>query len=122
VFRDLVSARIIEPTSNIAASRVLSEVGVEAASYATLKRRLPMPPFPGGANPWPRHAPPTPGWGPTSLVLFDVSTLYLETDAGDGFREPGLSIYAEVAVMPMPWWRWCCSCCSARLAGVTRAA
>ena len=29
--------------------------------------------------------------GPTSLVLFDVSTLYLETDAGDGFREPGFS-------------------------------
>jgi len=27
--------------------------------------------------------------GPTSLVMFDVSTLYFETDAGDGFREPG---------------------------------
>ncbi|OPE44776.1 transposase [Mycobacterium intermedium] len=25
------------------------------------------------------------------MVLFDVSTLYFETDAGDGFREPGLS-------------------------------
>jgi transposase len=24
-------------------------------------------------------------------VLFDVSTLYFETDAGDGFREPGFS-------------------------------
>ena len=29
--------------------------------------------------------------GPASLVLFDVSTLYFETDAGDGFREPGFS-------------------------------
>jgi hypothetical protein len=29
--------------------------------------------------------------GPASLVLYDVSTLYFETDAGDGFREPGLS-------------------------------
>lgn len=34
VFRDLVLARIIEPTSKIEAARVLSEVGVEPASYA----------------------------------------------------------------------------------------
>jgi transposase len=31
------------------------------------------------------------GLGPASLVLFDVSTLYFETDEGDGFREPGFS-------------------------------
>jgi len=36
VFRDLVLAGIIEPTSKIDATRVLSEVGVEPASYATL--------------------------------------------------------------------------------------
>ena len=42
VFRDLVLARIIEPTSKIDAERVLTEVGVEPASYATLKRRLPV--------------------------------------------------------------------------------
>jgi Transposase DDE domain len=29
--------------------------------------------------------------GRASLVLCDVSTLYFETDAGDGFREPGFS-------------------------------
>jgi len=29
--------------------------------------------------------------GPASLVFHDVSTLYFETDAGDGFREPGFS-------------------------------
>src|SRR4029453_2634281 len=29
--------------------------------------------------------------GPASLVLYDVSTLYFEIDAGDGFREPGFS-------------------------------
>lgn len=29
--------------------------------------------------------------GPSSLVLFDVSTLYFETDTGDGFRETGFS-------------------------------
>ncbi len=31
------------------------------------------------------------GLGPASLVLFDVSTLYFETDQGDGFRESGFS-------------------------------
>jgi hypothetical protein len=122
VFRDLVLARIIEPTSKIDAARVLGEVGVEAASYATLKRRLPAYATPSWRQPLAaataRHA----RLGPASLVLYDVSTLYFETDAGDGFREPGFSNYAEVAVMPMPWWRWWCSCCSARLAGVARAA
>lgn len=31
------------------------------------------------------------GLGPGVLVLYDVTTLYFETDAGDGFREPGFS-------------------------------
>jgi transposase len=31
------------------------------------------------------------GLVPASLVLYDVSTLYFETDAGDGFRESGFS-------------------------------
>jgi Transposase DDE domain len=91
VFRDLVLARIIEPSSKIDAERVLGEVGAASASYATVKRRLR-----GYAQPsWRQklagacaaHA----GLGPASLVLFDVSTLYFETDAGDGFREPGFS-------------------------------
>jgi transposase len=34
-----------------------------------------------------RHA----ALGPASLVRYDVSTLYFETDVGDGFREPGFS-------------------------------
>ena len=91
VFRHLVLARILEPTSKVDSLRVLSEVGVEPASYATLKRRLPV----YAEETWRRrlaracakHA----ALGPSSLVLFDVSTLYFETDAGDGFREPGFS-------------------------------
>jgi hypothetical protein len=31
------------------------------------------------------------GLGPASLVLYDVSTLYFETDEGDGLRESGSS-------------------------------
>ena len=42
VFRDLVAARIIEPTSKVDALRVLAETGVESAAYRTLKRRLPV--------------------------------------------------------------------------------
>ena len=41
VFRDLVLARIIEPVSKLYSLRVLSEAGVVAASYRTVKRRLP---------------------------------------------------------------------------------
>jgi transposase len=70
---------------------VLEEAGEEPASYATLKRRLPA----YAKEAWRRklaaacaaHA----GLGPASLVLYDVSTLYFETDAGDGFRESGFS-------------------------------
>ena len=40
VFRQLVLARIIEPTSKQDSLRVLAETGVPAASYRTVKRRL----------------------------------------------------------------------------------
>jgi hypothetical protein len=41
VFRQLVLARIIEPSSKPDSLRVLAEAGEEPASYATFKRRLP---------------------------------------------------------------------------------
>jgi Transposase DDE domain len=91
VFRQLVLARIIEPTSKQDSLRVLDEAGVDGASYPTLNRRLPA----YAQDSWRRglaaacaaHA----ALGPASLVLYDVSTLYFETDTGDGFREPGFS-------------------------------
>jgi hypothetical protein len=91
VFRQLVLARIIEPTSKLDSARVLQEAGVESASYPTINRRLRV-----YAQGWWReklaaacaaHA----GLGPASLVLYDMSTLYFETDAPDWFREPGYS-------------------------------
>ena len=89
VFRDLVLAPIIEPTSKRDSLRVLDEVGTAAMSYPTLNRRLPV----YAEAPWRQrlaaacavHA----ALGPASLVLCDVSTLYFETDTGDGFRGPG---------------------------------
>jgi hypothetical protein len=41
VFRHLVLARIIEPSSKLGSLRVLEETGVTPASYGTVKRRLP---------------------------------------------------------------------------------
>jgi len=92
VFRMLVLARIIEPTSKLDSLRVLSEVGVDAVpSYTTLKRRLAAWSKEGFrrklAAACAKHA----RLGPASLVLYDASTLYFETDTGDGFREPGFS-------------------------------
>lgn len=91
VFRALVLARIIEPTSKLDSLRVIEEAGVDPPSYATLKRRLPA----FAKESWRQalatacaaHA----RLGPASLVLYDVSTLYFEIDTGDGFREPGFS-------------------------------
>ena len=91
MFRQFVLARIIEPTSKQDSLRVLEEAGVDAASYPTLNRRLRA----YARDSWRRglaaacaaHA----ALGPASLVLYDVSTLYFETDHGDGFREPGFS-------------------------------
>jgi hypothetical protein len=73
------------------ASRVLTEVGVDAPSYATVKRRLPIYAQPRWRHSLAAACPQHAGLAPASLVLFDVSILYFETDAGDGFREPGFS-------------------------------
>lgn len=91
MFCDLVVARIIEPTSKVDAGRVLTEVGVEPVSYATVKRRLPVYAQPRWRQALATASARRAGLGPAGLVLFDVSTLYFETDGGDGFCEPGYS-------------------------------
>jgi Transposase DDE domain len=91
VFAELVLARIIEPVSKLDSLRVLEEAGAAAASYRTVTRRLRA----YAKDAWRQkisaacaaHA----RLGPASLVLYDVSTLYFETDTGDGFRESGFS-------------------------------
>jgi hypothetical protein len=91
VFQMLVLARLIEPTSKLATIRVLDEIGIPAPSYPTINRRLPV----YATEQWRQrlaaacaaHV----GLGPATLVLYDVTTLYFETDEGDGFREPGFS-------------------------------
>jgi Transposase DDE domain len=91
VFQALVLARLIEPTSKLDTIRVLDEIGIVAPSYPTINRRLPV----YATDQWRQrlaaacatHV----GLGPATLCLYDVTTLYFETDEGDGFREPGFS-------------------------------
>ena len=122
VLRALVLARIIEPSSKVDALRVLAETGVPPPAYRTLKRRLPAFAKPAVRQALSKACAVHAKLGPASLVLYDVSTLHFETDAGDGFREPGFSNYAEVAVMPRWWWPGWCSRCSVVWAGPARAA
>lgn len=91
VFRDLVLARIIEPTSKVDSLRVLAEAGIEPVDYRTVTRRLPVIAKPAVRQALSAMCAARAGLGPASLVLYDVSTLYFETDTGDGFREPGFS-------------------------------
>jgi hypothetical protein len=91
VFAQMVLARIIEPVSKLDSLRVLEEAGVTPVPYRTVTRRLRV----FAKDSWRQqisaacaeHA----GLGPASLVLYDCSTLYFETDEGDGFRESGFS-------------------------------
>ena len=91
VFADLVTARIVQPGSKLDSVETLAEIGIASASYPTINRRLP-----GYATTQFRdrltqacaqHA----GIGPGVLVLYDVTSLYFETDEGDEFRKPGFS-------------------------------
>ena len=91
VNRQLVLARIIEPVSKADSARVLEEAGVPPVPYRTVTRRLRV----FARDSWRQqisaacaaHA----RLGPASMVLYDCSTLYFETDEGDGFRESGFS-------------------------------
>jgi hypothetical protein len=91
VFQALVLARVIEPVSKLDTIRVLDEIGIAAPSYRTIVRRLPG----YASDEWRQrlaqacaaHV----GLRPATLVIYDVTTLYFETDDGDGFREPGFS-------------------------------
>jgi hypothetical protein len=90
-FRQLVLARIIEPVSKLDSARVLEEAGLAPVPYRTVTRRLRV--FAKDtfrqqiSAACAAHA----RLGRASLVLYDVSTLYFETDEGDGFRESGFS-------------------------------
>jgi hypothetical protein len=92
VFRDLVIARVVDPTSLSDVDRVLAEMGRPSVSLSTRKRtlrrcsqgqyrdRLAGLCFAHAVT----H-------GDISLVLYDVTTLYFEADNEDGLRKVGYS-------------------------------
>ncbi len=92
VFRDLVVARVVEPTSLLDAGRVLTDLGRVPASYATMKRTLER----AGAGKYRdqlatlcfTHALTS---GDVSLCLYDVTTLYFEAEKEDDLRKVGFS-------------------------------
>lgn len=91
VFFALVAARIIEPTSKLDSLRVIEEAGIKPPSYPTINRRLPVyatDEFRGGIS---AALSKSAKIGPASLVLYDVTTLYFETDKADDLRIPGFS-------------------------------
>jgi hypothetical protein len=92
VFRDLVIARIVEPTSKADSARVLADLGAEPVSYKTLQRHLAK--IQAGryrdliAGKCFAHAGETGGLG---LLLYDVTTLYFESEKEDELRKVGFS-------------------------------
>jgi hypothetical protein len=70
---------------------VLEEIGVACASYPTINRRLRTYATQAWRAKLAGACAARAGLGPATLVLYDVTTLYFETDEGDGFREPGFS-------------------------------
>lgn len=92
VFRDLVIARVVEPTSLLDVDRVLAELGRTSASLSTRKRTLRRARAGGYreqiAAACFAHARTA---GDVSLVLYDVTTLYFEADKEDDLRRVGYS-------------------------------
>lgn len=101
VFRDLVIARVVEPTSLLDIDRVLAELGRTSASLSTRKRTLRRACVGGYRDQIAavcfQHACAT---GDVSLVLYDVTTLYFEADKEDALRRVGYSNYAELGIIP----------------------
>ena len=93
VFRDLVIARVVEPTSLLDVDRVLAEMGrvvgesldPQTHPAARSGRHLPRPDRDRLLRP--RPAP----HGDVSLVLYDVTTLYFEAEKEDELRKVGYS-------------------------------
>ena len=91
VFFQLVAARIVEPTSKLDSLRVIEEAGASPAAYRTVTRRLPVYATDAFRQAIAAALAKRAAIGPASLVLYDVTTLYFETDRADELRIPGFS-------------------------------
>ncbi len=92
VFRDLVIARIVEPTSILDTGRVLTDLGRRPVSEKTMRRTLDRCGKDGyrdqlAALCFARAR----AGGDVSLCLYDVTTLYFEAEKEDDLRKVGYS-------------------------------
>lgn len=92
VFRDLVIARVVEPTSLLDVDRVLAELGRTGASLSTRKRTLRRASAGNYRDQIAAACFQTARTtGDMSLVLYDVTTLYFEAEKEDDLRKVGYS-------------------------------
>jgi hypothetical protein len=91
VFRQLVLARIVEPSSKLDTIRVLTDLGLKAPSNTGIHRSLRDVISEGYRERLSEacfdHVKPS----ALRLVLYDVTTLYFEVQKEDEYRRPGLS-------------------------------
>lgn len=91
-FRDLVIARIVEPTSILDTGRMLTDLGQQPASEKTMRRTLSRCAGRGYRDKIATvcfdHATTS---GDVSLCLYDVTTLYFEAEKEDDLRKVGYS-------------------------------
>ncbi len=91
VFRQLVVARMIEPTSKSDTIRVLAGLGLDAPSntgiHRCLRRIVDEDYRSGVSTCCLEHAPAR----SLTLLLYDVTTLYFEAQKEDEYRKPGMS-------------------------------
>lgn len=90
VFRQLVTARLIEPTSKQDSLRVLAEAGLSPVSYATVKRHLPSYAAEDFTRDLSRLLAGYARIGRASLVLFDAYDPVLRDRQGRRLSRAGL--------------------------------
>jgi hypothetical protein len=92
VFRDLVIARIVEPTSKLDSLRVLVDLGAELLSYKTIDRHIRKIHASGHRDAIAEKCfAYAADCGGLSLLLYDVTTLYFEAESEDDLRKVGYS-------------------------------
>jgi transposase len=91
VFKKLVIARLIEPTSKLDSIRVLNNAGVSTPSNSLIHKMLKRVVERDYRSQLARYCFQASQPNHLCLLLYDVTTLYFEIQKEDGFRKPGLS-------------------------------
>lgn len=91
IFRDLVIARIIEPTSKLDSIRVFEEIGIQNISKDQIHRTLARVSTKNYRKQISQLCVNNRDIRASSVLLYDVTTLYFETLQEDEKRIPGLS-------------------------------